>query len=288
MKTMFTDAGRFSWSRVIPWVTLLGGCAPSLSTFQTAAVPPTGHFSAAVGLEGSVPIGPLYDAYSAGKNVLEKAQNGQTLTSPEKWEAFDAGMQLLLSPPSVGYHLSLAYVPWKRLEVSLRYAGSAFRLGTRYQLLDRTAGSPLDMTVGLGVSRFTYDLPIGDYVPILKLDDFTRWQFDVPILLGLQNRWFRTWFGPRFVATTFDATLRLDLQVEEPVVAAMSGKAYYVGGQGGIGFGYRWLFLAFELTITELIGSATFSAPLITDSPSHATDLSGLVIYPTLGLMGEW
>jgi hypothetical protein len=68
----------------------------------------------------------------------------------------------------------------------------------------------------------------------------------------------------------------------------MSGNAYYVGGQGGIGFGYRWVFLAFELTITEMIGSARFSTSDITDSPSHTTDLSGLVIYPTLGLMGEF
>ena len=264
----------------------MGACAPSLSTFQTAAVPPTGHFSAAVGLEGSIPIGPLYDAYSTGKDVLEKAEAGQTLTSEEKWQAFDAGMQLLLSPPSVGYHLSLAYVPWKRLEVSLRYAGSALRLGSRYQLLDRATG-PFDMTVGLGVSRFTYDIPISDYVPILTMDDFTRWQLDVPVLIGMQNRWFRTWLGPRFVATHFSAQLNLDLQVEQKVIASMSGNAYYLGGQGGIGFGYRWVFLAFELTITEMVGRAKFDAPLITDSPSRTVELSGLVIYPTLGLMGE-
>jgi len=76
---------------------------------------------------------------------------------------FDAGMQLLLSPPSAGYHLSAAYVPAERLEVSLRYAGSALRLGTRYQLLDRATG-PFDMSAGIGVSRFTYTLPISDYI----------------------------------------------------------------------------------------------------------------------------
>ena len=262
-------------------------CAPSLSTFQTAAVPPTGHFSAALGLEGSIPVGPLYDAYSTGKDVLQKAEAGQALTTDEKYQAFDAGMQLLLSPPSVGYHLSLAYVPWRRLEVSLRYAGSAVRLGTRYQLLDRAAG-PFDLSIGVGASRFTYAVPISDYVPILKMNDFTRWQFDVPLLMGAQNRWFRTWLGPRFVATFFDADMSLDLQVEQPVLASMSGSAYYIGGQGGLGFGYRWIFIAFELTITEMIGSANFSAPLITDSPSRTVNLSGLVIYPSLGLMGEF
>ena len=266
---------------------LLAGCAPSLSTFQTAAVPPTGHFSAAAGWEASVAPGALYDAYRAGEDVLQKAADDQALTTQEKWQAFDAGVALLLSPPSFGYHLSLAYVPWRRLEVSLRYTGSAFRLGSRYQLVERATG-PFDMSLGLGVSRFSYDIPFADDLPLLAVDDFTRWQLDVPLLIGMQNRWFRTWGGPRFLATFFDAAMRLDLQVEAPVMASMSGSAYYLGGQAGIGFGYRWVFLAFELTITEMIGNARFEAPLLTDSPTRDTELSGLVIYPTLGLMGEW
>lgn len=273
--------------RTVLGLAVLGGCAPSLSTFQTAAVPPTGHYSAAVGFEGSIAVGPLYDAYRAGKSVLDKAADHQALTTEEKWRALGAGMELLLSPPAFGYHVSLAYVPWRRLELSLRYAGAGFRLGSRYQLVDRSTG-PFDMTLGLGLSRFTYDIPFADYLPLLKVDGFTRWQLDVPLLIGMQNRWFRTWGGPRLVATFFDAAMRLDLQVEAPVLASMSGSAYYVGGQGGIGFGYRWLFLAFELTITEMIGSAHFAAPVLTDAPTRDVELSGLVIYPTLGLMGEW
>jgi hypothetical protein len=289
MQTMLASEVRFCSARVFLCLVLLGGCAPSLSTFQTAAVPPTGHFSASAGVEYPIPLGTIYDVYSTGKDVLEKADNDQALTTAEKWQAFDTGVELLLSPPFIpGYHLSFAYVPWQRLEVSLRYASSALRLGTRYQVLDRNAGAPFDLSAGIGFSYFTYAIPIGDYVPILKVDDFTRWQIDIPLLMGMQNRWFRTWFGPRFIATFFDTALRLDLKVEEAVLASMSGKAYYVGGQGGIGFGYRWLFVAFELTVTEMMGSATFTANALADSPSHTTELSGLVIYPTLGLMGEW
>jgi hypothetical protein len=268
-------------------ILFLGGCAPSLSTFQTAAVPPKGHFAAAVGMEGSIPVGSIIDAIDTGKKVADKVQADQPLTTEEKWQAFDAGMQLLLSPPSFGYHLSLAYVPVHRLEVSLRYAGSALRLGARYQLLERGTG-PFDMSAGLGLSRFTYAIPIADYVPVLKMEDFTRWQLDIPLLIGMQNRWFRAWTGPRFVATFFDAAMLLDLQVEAPVAAAMSGRAYYLGGQGGLGFGYRWIFVAFELTITQMVGSARFDAPAITEAPTRTIDMSGLVIYPSFGLMGEW
>jgi hypothetical protein len=238
-------------------------------------------------MEGSIPVGALYDAYTSGKHALEKAKNDEPLTTEEKWQAFDAGVALLLNPPAIGYNLSLAYVPWKRLEVSLRYASSALRLGTRYQILDRATG-PFDMSAGVGISRFTYSVPIADYVPILKIDDFTRWQIDVPLLIGMQNQWFRVWGGPRFIATFFDMALKLDLQVEEPVLASMSGHAYYLGGQGGIGFGYRWIFFAFELTMVQSMGTARFDAPALTDAPHHDVDLSTLVIYPSFGLMGEW
>jgi len=84
--------------------------------------------SASVGVEGSLPVSTISDVISTGKTVTDKAKNNQTLTSAEKWQAFDTGVELLLSPIGVGYHLDLAYVPWKRLEVSLRYANSAARL----------------------------------------------------------------------------------------------------------------------------------------------------------------
>jgi len=237
-------------------------------------------------MEGSIPTGSPLAVIDAGTNISDRIRKNESVTSDEKWQVFDAGMQLLLNPPSFGYHLRLAYVPVERLEVSLRYTGSALRLASRYQLLDR-ASAPFDLSAGIGISRFTYVIPFLDKIPVLKLDDFTRWQIDVPLLIGMQNDWFRAWVGPRFVATFFDTALHLDLVVEDPVLASMSGTAYYVGGQGGLGVGYRWLFVAFELTITRVVGSARFDAPAITDEPVRTVDLSGFVIYPSFGLMGE-
>src|SRR5512135_3181998 len=95
-------------------LTLVAACAPSLSTFQSAAVAPAGHYSAAVALEGSLPTGSLYDTIDTARGIADKAAAGQAITTNEKWQAFGAGMQLLLSPPSVGTHLALAYVPVRR------------------------------------------------------------------------------------------------------------------------------------------------------------------------------
>lgn len=267
-------------------IVALQGCAPPLSTFQTARVPPKGTWSAAAGFEGSIPLGTLGDFVNSGENLGSRAGHGETLSSEEKWQVFGAGMQLLLSPPSVGYHFMAAYVPTDRLEVSLRYAGSALRLGGRYQLLYRET-APFDMNVGLGIARYSYGIPMGSYIPVLKVDSFSRWQIDVPLLIGMQNRWFRAWTGPRFVATFFDAGLRLETS-SQTLGTTLSGTAYFVGGQGGLGFGYRWLFVAFELTVVEMLGSAQANAPGITDSPTRDLALSGLVVYPSLGLMGEF
>ena len=55
-------------------------------------------------------------------------------------------MNLLLASPSVGPHFAVGYVPLEHFEVTVRYAGLAWRLGARYQLLEH-ANAPFDLTV---------------------------------------------------------------------------------------------------------------------------------------------
>lgn len=265
----------------------ISACAPPLSTFQTARIPPKGTTEAVAGFEASLPVGTLSDVVQAGKDVAAKGNSGQSLTADEKWQLFDAGTAVLLSPPSFGYHFMLAYVPTDKLEIGLRYAGGALRLGARYQLLTRENG-PFDMNAGIGIARFGSGISIINYVPGLEVGSFSRWQIDVPVLIGTQNRWFRAWTGPRFVATFFDASLTLDLRSQAPTTAAIEGHAYYLGGQGGVGVGYRWLFVAFEMTLAEMLARAYASAPAISDAPTRTIAPSGFVIYPSVGLMGEF
>ena len=37
---------------------------------------------------------------------------------------------------------------------------------------------PLDLTVGAGVARASFEIPLASYIPILEVDDFTRWTVD--------------------------------------------------------------------------------------------------------------
>jgi hypothetical protein len=258
------------------------GCAPSLSTFQAAHVAPKGHFAASGGLEGGIPVGAISDLYDAGKTAAQKAKNGTMLTPTEKWEMFDAGVNLLLTMPSIGPHVLVAYTPLDRLELSARYAGSAWRGGARYQILDHTTG-PFDFTVGLGISRFAFSFPLSDQIPYIKVDDFTRWQVDVPILIGTSRDWFRAWVGPKLLLTTFSTKMTLDLP-NDPTVASFEGTAGAIGGQGGFAVGYKKVWVGLELTLAEALGTAHLTVPVL---GTHDTHVSSFTIFPSIGLLVE-
>jgi hypothetical protein len=141
------------------------------------------------------------------------------------------------------------------------------------------------MTVGLGVARFTYQFPLSDQIPVLKLDDFSRWQIDVPLLIGTAHDFFRVWIGPKLLMTWFETQLTLDIP-QQISVARFDGHATYLGGQGGLALGYKHAFVAFELTIAEAYGTATASITNFAQA-SHTTSISTLIVYPSVGLMLE-
>ncbi len=260
-------------------------CAPSLSTFQPAHVAPAGHVLAEAGLEVGIPTGAVLGALDTAKGLGERAQNGEMLTDAEKLQIFDAGVNLVVNSPTVGPHFGVAYTPIDRVEANLRFAGNAFRLGGRYQILKRDS-APFDMTVGLGVSRFTYEFPVSDQIPVLQLDDFSRWQVDIPLLIGTSRDWVRVWLGPKLLLTWFETQLTLKIPNQPVTVARFDGRATYIGGQGGLAIGYRHAFIALELTIADSFGTARTTVTGF-DPPSHDTKISTLIVYPSFGIMLE-
>ncbi len=111
------------------------GCAPALSTLQPAHVAEKGHVQAELGLD-SIPTGTLASLVDAGV-VLADAAESRELSEAERQALFEAGGALALNPPSVTAAPRHRLPALDRWELNLRYTGSAFRLGTRYQLLKR-------------------------------------------------------------------------------------------------------------------------------------------------------
>jgi len=265
----------------------LTGCATSLSSFQPAHVPPKGHLGAEGGADISVPTGSISTAIDAGK-TLTGAASSRMLTDDEKIQVFEAGVNLILNPPSVVEHVGLTYTPIQGWEVGLRYAAGAWRLGGRHQILEQ-ARHGVDLTVGLGAQRFTFEFPVKDVIGILELEDFVRWNIDVPIVFGTHGDFYRLWAGPRLVYSRFDTHLTLHAPAvggagPQTYLAGAEGSGFYVGGQGGAAFGYKVLFVAVELTVVRFFGSTDISAL----GRSANVDLGSFVIYPGFALMGEF
>jgi hypothetical protein len=266
-------------------VSLAGAaCAPSLATMQGAHVAQKGHFAGTAALEVGVPTDTLSRVYDTGKTLAQAAET-RMLTPDEQRQVFEAGVVLAASPPSFGQHLMLAYVPIKNLEANLRRAGGGWRLGGRYQLLNHEDG-PFDLTVGIGAARSTYTLPIPDIIPFLEITDFTRYTFDLPLLIGTSRSWFRTWIGPRVLYSRFNTDMRFAPPGTTIDIASFKGSSFYYGGQGGIAAGYKHVWFGVELTVTKMSGSAEVTVPsqvAVIDPFSF----SGWVIYPAFGLMIE-
>ena len=277
---------------VVPLVLALGaGCAPSLATMQPASVAPKGHVQVTTALEVGIPTGTISSIIDTGKTLSDVARQQMNLTPEQERQLFDSGVNVVVSPPSVGYHLAAYYSPIDRFELGLRYAGGGWRVGARYQLL-RHETNPFDMTIGAGISHSSYEIPLASYIPVLEVDDFTRWTVDVPLQIGTSRSYYRVWGGPKFLYSRFNTAMRLSIPgVDTPDLASFEGHTLYYGGQVGFAIGYKHVFVAFELTMAKVSGHAdveTAPDPRDGEAVVHDIDISGFIIYPAFGLIGEF
>ena len=265
---------------------LLGvGCAPALSSFTPAHVAPKKHVQAEAGFDISIPssIGDVVDQGA----TLSKAARGHELTRDEQQQLFRAGAALALNPPSLVTHLGLAYTPLDYFEVNGRLTSGAWRLGARYQVLDETKHS-VDGSFSLGGGRYSYEFPVSDQIPLLKLEDFSRWQLDAGFLVGKHGDWYRVWAGPRLLLSFYGTKLSfqqpaIGVEAEKIVLASLDGAATYLGGQLGAALGYKHVFLGFELTVAKFWTSASIK---VLDDERNM-DLDSFIVYPGLALMLE-
>jgi hypothetical protein len=90
---------------------------------------------------------------------------------------------------------------------SLRATG--FRLGVRRQLATQDENG-IDLTVGFGVGRAAFDPPAEGVFSTIRVDHFSRWNFDVPVTVGQHGSGYRWWAGPRIVYSAMSQDMNLD------------------------------------------------------------------------------
>jgi hypothetical protein len=262
-------------------------CAPALSSFTPAHVAPVKHVQAELGMDVSVPTGTLVRAIDASSAIVSAAKQ-RTLTEEEKRKLTHAAIALLLNAPSVTPHLGVGYTVADHLEINGRYSVGTLRLGMRYQLLARSEGDGIDMTTGLGIGRYTYEFPVSDQLEVIVVDDFERWQLDVPFQVGGHDDYHRWWAGPRLMATKFDTAIRGVAEPLAPFLLAYDGYSLLAGAQFGVAIGYKKIFFAVELTLAELWLRSKIRAAAGTSYGETRLDLESFIIYPGFGLIGEF
>jgi hypothetical protein len=265
---------------------LAPGCATSLSSFQPAHIAPKGHVSAEAGMDASIPTGTIDRTVDTGKTLARAAQT-RMLSEDEKLQVFAAGLNLSLNPPFFVEHAGLNYVFADNWEAGLRYASSAWRLGIRRQLMTQDRDG-YDVTIGVGVQRFSFGFPIDNVIDIIKLDDFVRWNLDIPVAIGRRTDYLRWWAGPRMVFSTYSTRLEIEApQTGGAVgrdVAEAAGRGAYLGAQAGAAVGYRWLFVALEMTIVRMVGDAHIDV----FGRRTEADTGTWIIYPGIAVLGEF
>lgn len=274
--------------RVLAACWLLFGCAPALSSFTPAHVAPRKHLQVEAGLDVSIPTGTIVDVIEAGE-TLSDAGSERELTEAEQAQLFRAGAALALNPPSATPHFGIGYTLFDRFEVGGRYSVGAWRLGVRYQILEQQ-DAKVDLTAGLGGGRYVYEFPVKDQLPLLELKDFTRWQVDLPLLVGQHGDWYRWWAGPRLLLTFYGTELQFGqpeipgVTSERVVLASLDGAATYLGGQVGGAIGYKYVFFGFELTCAKF----WTNAKLKISADERDLALESFIVYPGFALLGEF
>lgn len=268
---------------------LLGGCAPTLSSFTPAHVAPSGHVQAEVGMDVSIPAGIVDELMDTAKTVARTAdRQAANLTEEQRRVLLRGAATTLLNPPSMSTHLGVAVGVYEDVEVGGRLFSGGWRLGGRYQFLDQKTQS-VDLSAGLGISRYSFSLGIPEVPILVDVEDYSRWMVDIPVLVGKHGNWYRWWAGPKFLMGTFDAGVTLTNPIDDQKLGfTMDGTSWYLGGQAGAALGYKWIFVAAELTVMHVGAKAEFAANGGTESASYKPTVSGTIWYPGLGLMGEF
>jgi hypothetical protein len=275
------------------------GCGTTLSTLQPAEPMRPGHVQAQGAFNVNVPASRIYDAVDTVATLGDRYASDPSYkpTTEEQQRAFAAGAGLGLSSPGVNPDLMLRVGVVKNLDAGIRWSGIAAHLDAKYRFL-RTKEAPPDDdpskqtsgvsnlgngpddpgfqgSISVGVSKALYSGFVFDALEFLHIDDYSRWNVEVPVIFGSRLGDFgHAWFGPKYVYSHYalDASLQ-----NVGIVQESSGSIHHLGGFAGIGFGYKVAFLFLELTVMDMI-----SKPEIL---GQRVDLGGIVVVPSFGLM---
>lgn len=277
---------------------LATGCASNLSTLQTAKPLARGQFQVSLGAGAFVPAGQLINlvdlGIDEGKKIKEAVENDQPvqLTQEDQRRMLSAGIALAVAPPGLVNEVAIRAGLADDLDVGLRYSGISWRLDTKYRFLHSGDGADVpenkrrsfDMAIGLAGARHSFKSPVFDVLEIVQLNDFSRWDLEVPLYISTDfGDILRLYAAPKYVysKTHIDQQLVNYAQQGKDVTGfdvrlPATVKSEFAGSTFGVSLGYKYVHVFAEIT-----GGYTFCKPEVF---GERRNLGGVTLYPAVGL----
>lgn len=276
---------------------LATGCATTMSTMDTARTVKPGHvqFHAAYGFH--LPVGTIAKGVIAGgEAVAESIECGQAQISPQQAERlYEAGVAMALNPPSAQYEMAIRTGVFNDLDVGLRYSSNALRLDTKLRFLHKgvdDTGKSHHLSIGFGASKYLFNNAVFEALEYVKLDNFSRWDFEVPLLYSWEYRRFFVFYtGLKYTYSMFELDENLyEIQKHvanmadlPPITDRVRSGMHMFGGTIGLGGGYKWIWIYTELSMAYVhLRPSLYS---FADGKTKERNLDGFSIYPAIGIV---
>ncbi|HYO60002.1 hypothetical protein [Archangium sp.] len=278
------------------------GCASTLSTLQTAKPLARGQFQVSGAVGFFTPVGQLGalidEGIVQGRSIKEIVESGQPYQLPEAeaQKLLGVGMALAVAPPGPANELMIrtGLLEANTLDVGLRLSTTSLRLDGKVRLAH--GGDPdfstepdyrrksYDLAIGVGVSRHLFKSSVLDVLEIVKIDEFSRWDVEVPVYLSMDlGDIFKLYAVPKYIysRTSLDSKLVDISQSGQDVTGfdlALPARvsSHFFGASLGFALGYKYVHLYAELT-----GGYTDCRPIIF---GQRRDLGGVTLYPSVGI----
>lgn len=277
---------------------LVTGCASNLSTMQTAKPLTRGQFQVSLGAGAFIPVGQIGTAIDIGINQgkeLERAvRNNEPvhLSEEDQQRILTSGVALAVAPPGLVHEVMIRAGLADDLDVGLRYSGVSLRLDTKFRFfhsgdgeeVQENARRSFDMAIGLAGARHSFEGPVFDLLKIVKLDDFKRYDVEVPLYISTDfGDILRLYAAPKYVYSHTSLDEQLVNYAEQgydvsgfDVRLPASVKSEFVGSTFGVSVGYKYVHVFAEIT-----GGYTFCKPFLF---GQQRNLGGATFYPAVGI----